>query len=71
MSIPDYQTIMLPLLQHLADKKENSSQETFEALSEVFRLSEQEKNELLPSGNQPIFMNRIAWAKTYLKKQDL
>ena len=68
MSIPDYQTIMLPLLQHLADKKEKSSQETFEALSEVFRLSEQEKNELLPSGNQPIFMNRIAWAKTYLKK---
>ena len=68
MSIPDYQTIMLPLLQHLADKKERSSQETFEALSKVFRLSEQEKNELLPSGNQPIFMNRIAWAKTYLKK---
>jgi restriction system protein len=68
MSIPDYQTIMLPLLQHLADKKERSSQETFESLSKVFRLSEQEKNELLPSGNQPIFMNRIGWAKTYLKK---
>ena len=68
MSIPDYQTIMLPLLKHLADKKERSSQETFEALSDVFGLSEQEKNEPLPSGNQPIFMNRIGWAKTYLKK---
>lgn len=68
MSIPDYQTIMLPLLRHLADKKERSSLETFEALSKNFGLSEQEKNELLPSGNQPIFMNRIAWAKTYLKK---
>jgi restriction system protein len=68
MSIPDYQAIMLPLLRHLADKQEESSQETFDALGEVFGLSEQEKNELLPSGNQPIFMNRIAWAKTYLKK---
>jgi restriction system protein len=68
MSIPDYQTIMLPLLKHLADKREKSSQETFEALSDVFRLSEQEKNKPLPSGNQPIFMNRIGWAKTYLKK---
>jgi len=68
MSIPDYQAIMLPLLRHLADKKEKSSQETFEALSKIFGLSEQEKNELLPSGNQSIFMNRIAWAKTYLKK---
>jgi restriction system protein len=68
MSIPDYQAIMLPLLRHLADTQEKSSQETFDALAEVFGLSEQEKSELLPSGNQPIFMNRIAWAKTYLKK---
>jgi restriction system protein len=68
MSIPDYQTIMLPLLKYLADKKERSSQETFDALAEVFGLSEQERNELLPSRNQSIFMNRIAWAKTYLKK---
>jgi restriction system protein len=68
MSIPDYQTVMLPLLRHLADKQERSSQETVDALSEVFGLSEQERNELLPSGNQPIFMNRIGWAKTYLKK---
>jgi restriction system protein len=71
MSIPDYQTIMLPLLQHLADRKERSSKETFEAISKVFGLSEQEKNELLPSGNQKVFMNRIAWAKTYLKKTGL
>jgi restriction system protein len=68
MSIPDYQTIMLPLLQYLADKKERSSQETFDALAKVFGLNEQERKELLPSGNQTIFMNRIAWAKTYLKK---
>jgi restriction system protein len=68
MSIPDYQTIMLPLLQYLADKKEKASQETFDALAEVFGLSEEERKELLPSGNQSIFMNRIGWAKTYLKK---
>jgi restriction system protein len=71
MSIPDYKAIMLPLLRHLADRQEKSSQETFKALSEIFELSEKEKNELLPSGNQPIFMNRIGWAKTYLKKAGL
>jgi restriction system protein len=71
MSIPDYKTIMLPLLRHLADGQEKSSQETFEALSRTFGLSEQEKNELLPSGNQPIFMNKIGWAKTYLEKAGL
>jgi len=71
MSIPDYQTIMLPLLEHLSDGKEKSTQETIDALSSIFKLTEEEKKELLPSGNQTIFKNRIAWAKAYLKKAGL
>ncbi len=71
MPIPDYQTIMLPLLIHLSDGKEKSTQETIEALSLEFKLTDQEKRELLPSGNQTIFKNRIAWAKAYLKKAGL
>jgi restriction system protein len=71
MAIPDYQTIMLPLLKHLSDREERSTQETFDALADAFNLSEEERKELLASGNQPIFTNRIAWAKVYLKKAGL
>jgi restriction system protein len=42
MSIPDYQTIMLPLLQFAADQQEHSLQEAIEELAQTFNLSEQE-----------------------------
>ena len=68
MSIPDYQTIMLPLLQFVADGNEHTLREIINGLSEVFHLTEEERKELLPSGKQPIFDNRVGWALTYLKK---
>jgi restriction system protein len=68
MAIPDYQTIMLPLLKHLGDGQERSNQETFDALADEFNLSEEERKELLSSGRQAVFTNRIGWAKVYLKK---
>ncbi len=71
MAIPDYQTIMLPLLKFASDKKEHSTQETIDALSEEFGLTEEEKKELLPSGKQAVFPNRVGWAKTYLTKAGL
>ncbi|UCE06291.1 MAG: winged helix-turn-helix domain-containing protein [bacterium] len=71
MAIPDYQMIMLPLLNYLSDGKEKSSTVTFEELADLFNLSEAERKELLPNGQQPIFSNRIAWAKAYLKKAGL
>ncbi len=71
MAIPDYQTIMLPLLKHLSDEQEKSTRETLESLADEFNLIEEEKNELLSSGQQSVFMNRIAWAKVYLKKAEL
>jgi len=71
MTIPDYQSIMLPLLKHLDDKKIRSTQETLDALADEFNLSEEERKESLPSGQQPIFTNRVSWAKIYLRKAGL
>lgn len=71
MTIPDYQTCMLPFLRHLADGNEHSLRDTEEALSEKFNLTPTERAELLPSGQQGIFRNRIGWARTYLKKAGL
>ena len=69
--IPDYQSIMLPLLKVVADKKEYKLQELIETLSSTFKLTDDERAEMLPSGQQRIFDNRVAWARTYLKKAGL
>lgn len=71
MAIPDYQTIMLPLLKFLADEKEHHVQEVVKALADKFKLSDEERAELLPSGRTPLFYNRVGWARTYLKKAGL
>jgi len=68
--IPDYQSIMLPLLKFAGDQQEHKNREAIEALADEFDLTEEEKKERLPSGNK-IFTNRIGWAKTYLKKAGL
>jgi restriction system protein len=68
MSIPDYQTCMLPFLRFLEDGKEHSLRSAEEYLAEKFQLTPAERSELLPSGQQGIFKNRIGWARTYLKK---
>jgi restriction system protein len=69
--IPDYQTIMLPLLRLISDGKIITYRESVERLSEQFNLTTEEKLELLPSGNQAIFDNRVGWAKFYLQKAGL
>jgi len=71
MSIPDYQSIMLPLLKFAEDKKEHSVREAIDHISNIFNLSEEERREVLPSGRQYIIDNRVGWAKTYLKKAGL
>lgn len=71
MPVPDFQTIMLPLLQQFSDGKEHSIHEVLDNLAQVFSLSEQEVNELLPSGKQTTFYNRVGWARTYLAKSGL
>lgn len=71
MAIPDYQSIMLPLLTLAGDEQEHSLRETIEALADKFDLTEEERRELLPSGRQATFDNRVGWARTYLKKAGL
>ena len=71
MAIPDYQTLMLPLLEYAVDKKQRSLREAIQHLADKFGLSEGEVKELLPSGRQPIIDNRVAWARTYLNKAGL
>lgn len=71
MAVPDYQSLMLPLLKYAGDGEEYKIRDAIEHLAEELRLSEEEKRELLPSAQQGVFNNRIGWACTYLKKAGL
>ena len=71
MAIPDYQTLMLPVLKLAADKQEHKFRDAVEQLADEFGLTDEERNELLPSGNQGIFNNRVHWARSYLKQAGL
>jgi len=71
MAIPGYQDLMLPLLKLVSDGKEHSLREIIERLAEEFNLSEEDRNEFLPSGRQRVFDSRVNWAKTYLSKAGL
>lgn len=70
MPIPDFQTIMLPLLQHL-EKGASGAQETVESLAAHFGLTPEELAIRLPSGRQGKFNNRVAWAKSHMKAAGL
>jgi restriction system protein len=71
MSIPDFQTVMLPLLEALADGQVHLMREVTGKLADRFDLTEDEKQQLQPSGEQTVFYNRVAWAKTHMKKAGL
>ncbi len=72
MAVPDYQSVMLPLLKFAAQKgTETSTSEAVEALAKELGLSEDDLKEMLPSGIQLTFVNRVAWASTYMKKAGL
>lgn len=67
MPIPDFQSLMRPLLDCASDGKEHASRDVVECLAVRFGLTDVERKQLLPSGNQEVFVNRVAWAKTHLK----
>jgi restriction system protein len=67
MAIPDYQTLMLPVLR-LASAGEIGVRACIEQLGREFMLTDEERAELLPSGKQTVFANRVHWAKTYMAK---
>lgn len=68
MPVPDFQTLMLPVLKYFADGEEKPSREVREPIAAEFGLTDAEMNEMLPSGRQTRFANRIAWALGYLKQ---
>ncbi|WP_026262555.1 restriction endonuclease [Spirosoma panaciterrae] len=68
MPIPDYQSIMLPLLKLVADGGEYKLTNLVDTLGNQFGLTDEERAELLPSGQTFLFGNRVGWARTYLKK---
>lgn len=70
MTIPDFQTIMLPLLEFSSDGKMHNFIEATEGLAKQFKLTDAEIDTLIPSGQQR-FANRVGWAKTHLKKAGL
>lgn len=71
MTIPDYQACMLPLLRYAGDGGEHQLRDAISALADEFSLTDDERNEFLPSGQQPVFTNRVGWARTYMKKAGL
>lgn len=65
--IPDFQTLMLPLLRFLKDGEVHTTKSAVEKLSKEFKLTEEELNVWLPSKVQKTFYNRVHWAKAHLK----
>lgn len=71
MPVPDFQSCLLPVLKVASDRSEHSLAATRETLAAHFHLTEVERNELLPSGRQRRFDNRVAWARVYLERAAL
>lgn len=71
MAVPDFQSMMLPFLGLLSDRQKHGYSEIAALLADHFRLSQDEKNELVPSGKQSRLINRVHWVSTYFKKAKL
>ncbi|EJB8511220.1 restriction endonuclease [Pseudomonas aeruginosa] len=71
MSIPDFQSVMRPVLAIVQDGAPLRLSELRERVAAQFRLTEDERKERLPSGNQTVINNRVGWARTYLNKAGL
>src|SRR5258706_15409478 len=68
MPVPDFQSLMVPLLKITGDGNEHSTSEVIEILAQQFGLGENDRDEMLQSGKQRKFDNRVNWTKTYLQK---
>lgn len=71
MPVPDFQTLMLPVLRILGDGQEQAPSAVRQEAAHEFQLTESDLAELLPSGRQTTFANRIAWGLAYLKQARL
>lgn len=68
MTVPRTEDIQLPLMNILKDKSEHTFRDTLEELARQFQLTEEERNELIPSGKKKRFENRVLWAITQLRQ---
>ncbi len=71
MTIPDFQSLMRPVLMSLADGVTRRSRDVKDAMAEEFALSDEERAQMLPSGRQRTMDNRVGWALTYLRQAGL
>src|SRR5437870_3929236 len=71
MPIPDFQSLMLPIMKIAADGAEHANRELRERLADELGLSEQERKQLLPSGQRPVLTDRVAWARAHLNMAGL
>jgi restriction system protein len=71
VAIPDYESCMIPLLKLLADGNLRTMKELSQQIADHFGLTDEERQRLLPSGQQSYINNRVGWAKSYLKKAGL
>ena len=71
MPVPDFQSIMLPLLRLAGDGKEHVLADARSRLGSELKLTQAELDELLPSGRQSRFANRVTWARVYLERGGL
>lgn len=71
MPIPDFQSVMRPMLVFINDGRPKLMAEVQEAVCTHFRLTEEERAQRLPSGKQTYIKNRVGWARTYMKKAGL
>jgi restriction system protein len=71
MAIPDYQSVMLPLLKIAADGNEHNTRETITALADQYGLTDAERKQMLASGLATVFDDRFGWARYYLKRAGL
>ncbi len=71
MAIPTYDELMYPVLKVLSDNIERSGDEISNIIADELKLSEEERNRIYPNNPKKIFKDRVAWARTYLKKAGL
>lgn len=71
MAVPKYDELMKPLLVAVQDGEVYKMKDVTSMLAQQLNLSAEDLAELLPSGRQNVFKNRVSWAKTYLKKAGL
>jgi restriction system protein len=72
MAVPDFQTLMLPMLETLSDGQvRRVVPDVSDVLAARFHLTQEDQEQMLPSGAMPTFINRTHWASTYMSKAEL